>query len=131
MSEQDHFGTAEFIAETREDGEVFFAGTKYIIVAYSQQADIYRRQCDLTEYAGCRQSHRLRHIGGTMNPEIWVAHVETKTVVYAGRQKEIEKGHIEKDAAKFIAAGEGKTLLIVDGHQAMHMVHRDHFTEHP
>ncbi len=66
-----------------------------------------------------------------MNPEIWVAHVETKTVVYAGRQKEIEKGHIEKDAAKLIAAGEGKTLLIVDGHQAMHMVHSDHFSDKP
>ena len=66
-----------------------------------------------------------------MNPEIWVAHVETKTVVYAGRQKEIEKGHIEKDAAKLIAADKGKTLLIVDGHQAMHMVHRDNFTGHP
>ena len=66
-----------------------------------------------------------------MNPEIWVAHVETKTVVYAGRQKEIEKGHIEKDAAKLIAAGAGKTILIVDGHQAMHMVHRDNLTAHP
>ncbi len=64
-----------------------------------------------------------------MNPEIWVAHVETKTVVYAGRQKEIEKGHIEKDAAMFIAAGAGKTILIVVGHQAMHMVHRDHFND--
>ena len=66
-----------------------------------------------------------------MNPEIWVAHVETKTVVYAGRQKEIEKGHIEKDAAKLIAAGAGKTILIVDGHQAMHMVHRDNLTDQP
>ena len=66
-----------------------------------------------------------------MNPEIWVAHVETKTVVYAGRQKEIEKGHIEKDAAKLIAASAGKTLLIVDGHQAMYMVHRDNFEDHP
>ena len=66
-----------------------------------------------------------------MNPEIWVAHVETKTVVYAGRQKEIEKGHIEKDAAKLLAASAGKTLLIVYGHQAMHMVHRDNFTDHP
>lgn len=66
-----------------------------------------------------------------MNQEIWLAHVETKTVVYAGRQKEIEKGHIEKDAAKLIAAGAGKTILIVDGHQAMHMVHRDNLTAHP
>ena len=66
-----------------------------------------------------------------MNQEIWLAHVETKTVVYAGRQKEIEKGRIEKDAAKLIAAGAGKTILIVDGHQAMHMVHRDNLTDHP
>ena len=66
-----------------------------------------------------------------MNQEIWLAHVETKTVVYAGRQKEIEKGHIDKDAAKLIAVGEGKTILIVDGHQAMFMVHRDHFKDRP
>jgi|ADurb_Cas_02_Slu_FD_contig_31_617912_length_356_multi_3_in_0_out_0_1 hypothetical protein len=66
-----------------------------------------------------------------MNQEMWLAHLETKTVVYVGRQKEIETGFIEKEAAQFIAEGEGKTLIVVDGHQAMYMVHRDHFKDHP
>ena len=66
-----------------------------------------------------------------MNQEIWLAHMEAETVVYAGRRKKVEEGHIDKDAAMLIAKGEGKTLLIVDGHQAMHMVHRLHFKDRP
>ena len=64
-----------------------------------------------------------------MNQEIWLAQMETKTVAFVGRQKDVESGIIDMAAALLIAESDGKALLVIDGHQAQHLIFDGHFKD--